>query len=129
MSIYATIGTIKVPSNEFGEVLTKASNTADDFEWIEITIQGVPAHIGRADHYEDDPYDEYLPPALSEESELEYRAVLFVERGTPKAGDDYGPQQYHDVLLMLTGQEYAELSLHEILDRLHDNIDQESRGS
>src|SRR3989338_90137 len=59
MSIYATIWSLRFP--RYG----------DDYvgcEWIEVTAQGVPAHIGTPTPgfgYEDgDPYAEFLPPPV-----------------------------------------------------------------
>jgi hypothetical protein len=98
MSIYATLWWLKFP--RYG----------DDYigcEWIRVTAQGVPAHIGtptRGLGYEDgDPYGEFLPPALevNAEGDSEFmRAVVFVTEETQK-GTTRSPQEYENPLLVL----------------------------
>jgi hypothetical protein len=70
MSIYATLWWLKFP------------RCGDDYvgcEWIRVTAQGVPAHVGTPTlgfGYEDgDPYAEFLPPAVevSAEGDSEFR--------------------------------------------------------
>ena len=75
MSIYATLWWLKFP------------RCGDDYvgcEWIRVTAQGVPAHVGTPTlgfGYEDgDPYAEFLPPAVevNAEGDSEFmRAVVF----------------------------------------------------
>lgn len=59
MSIYATIWSLRFPRHGDHYV---------GCEWIEVTAQGVPAHVGTptlAFGYEDgDPYAEFLPPPI-----------------------------------------------------------------
>ncbi len=115
MSIYATLWSLKFP--KFGDLHT-------DCEWIRVTAQGVPAHIGTptAGHgYErGDPYAEFLPPAIAtnEAGEGEFlRAVVLVtdgtEKGTPRNG-----QEYVNPLLTLTGQEYSGMMFHDLHERI-----------
>ena len=59
MSIYATLWSLQFP--RYGDYYVGC-------EWIRVTAQGVPAHIGtptRGFGYEEgDPYAEFLPPAM-----------------------------------------------------------------
>ena len=59
MSIYATLWWLKFP--RYGDEYIGC-------EWIRVSTQGVPAHIGtptRGFSYEDgDPYADFLPPAV-----------------------------------------------------------------
>jgi hypothetical protein len=116
MSIYATLWTLKFPRH------------GDDHfgcEWIEVTAQGVPAHIGSPAPglgYEDgDPYAAFLPPAISDPPDDwdAMRAVVFVteetEKGTPRCG-----QEYDKPLLVLTGEEYERMTFAELHRRLCD---------
>ena len=85
----------------------------DDFpgcEWITVTAQGVPAHIGSPSSgsgYEDsDPFASFLPPPvrIDNDGESEYmRAVVFVTERTPK-GTARSPQEYFSPLLVLPGE-------------------------
>ena len=63
MSIYATLWTLKFP---------KEGDEYIGCDWIEVTAQGVPAHIGSpvpGMGYEDgDPYAAFLPPLLPAEA-------------------------------------------------------------
>jgi len=122
MSIYATLWQLKFP--RYGDVHTGC-------DWIEVTAQGVPAHIGTPTPgygYEDgDLYAAFLPPPvviLSEEDEQTLRAVVFIVEGTPK-GTERSPQEYVSPLLVLTGQEYATIPFGELHERICDAL----RGS
>ena len=91
MSIYATLWQLKFP---------KDGNDYLGGEWITVTAQGVPAHIGSPTPgcgYEDgDPYATFLPPPLrtDEDGEAKYmRAVIFVTENTTK-GTTRSPQEY-----------------------------------
>ena len=107
MSIYATLWQLKFPRD------------GDDYvgcEWITVTAQGVPPHIGSPTPgcgYEDgDPYATFLPPPVhtNEDGENEYmRAVVFVTEDTPK-GTNRSPQEYVQPLLVLTGEAYAKMT-------------------
>lgn len=91
MSIYATLWRLKFP--RYGDVHTGC-------EWIEVTAQGVPAHIGSSTlglGYENgDPYADFLPPALftDDNGEAEFmRAVVIITEETEK-GTARHPQVY-----------------------------------
>ena len=121
MSIYATLWKLKFP---------KDGDSYPGCEWITVTAQGVPPHIGSPTPgcgYEDsDPFAAFLPPpvATDEEGEAEHmRAVVFVMEYTPK-GTDRSPQEYVHPLLVLTGQEYA----HMTFDSLHTHLCDALRG-
>jgi hypothetical protein len=107
MSIYSTLWTLKFP---------KEGDEHRGCEWIEVTAQAVPAHIGSPTPgcgYEDrDPYAAFLPPALQTDAEGDapfHRAVVFVTeystKGTPRS-----PQEYASPLLVLTGEEYSRIT-------------------
>lgn len=119
MSIYATLWSLKFP--RYG----------DDYigcEWISVTAQGVPPHIGTPRPgfgYEDgDPYAEFLPPAVevNAEGDSEFmRAVVIVTEETQK-GTARSPQEYVKPLLILSGQEYASISFVELHTRICDAL-------
>jgi hypothetical protein len=119
MSIYATLWWLKFP--RYG----------DDYvgcEWIRVTAQGVPAHVGTPTQgfgYEaGDPYAEFLPPAVevNAEGDSEFmRAVVFVTEETRK-GTARSPQEYANPLLILSGQEYASISFVELHTRICDAL-------
>jgi hypothetical protein len=115
MSIYATLWTLKFP---------KDGNDYFGCEWIEVTAQGVPPHIGtptRGCGYENgDPYSDFLPPPLEtdENGEAEYmRAVVFITEETAK-GTSRSGQEYEHPLLVLTGEEYAAITFADLHARL-----------
>ena len=122
MSIYATLWTLKFPSE------------GDDYpgcEWVSVTAQGVPAHIGSPTPgcgYEDgDPFAAFLPPPVrtDEDGEAEHlRAVVFVTGRTPK-GTARSGQEYVDPLLVLSGREYAGMTF----EALHVRLCNALRGS
>ena len=119
MSIYATLWSLKFP--RFGDCHTGC-------EWIEVTAQGVPPHIGSPTPglgYENgDPYAEFLPPAIvtNEDGEAEYmRAVVIITENTRK-GTVCNGQEYADPLLTLGGQEYVSLSFHALHERICDAL-------
>ena len=107
MSIYATLWKLKFPED------------GDDYpgcEWITVTAQGVPPHIGSpspGSGYEDgDPYASFLPPPVhtDKDGESKYmRAVVFVTERTPK-GTPRSPQEYVNPLLVITGEVYARMT-------------------
>ena len=121
MSIYATLWKLKFP--RYG----------DDYfggDWITVTAQGVPAHIGSPTPglgYEDgDPYRDFLPPALETNEDGEHelmRAVVLVTEETSK-GTRRSPQEYQDPLFVLTGKDYAALSF----DALYEQVCAALRG-
>ena len=115
MSIYATLWTLRFPKD------------GDDYprcEWIGVTAQGVPSHIGTptpGHGYEDgDPYAVFLPPPVqvNEDGESAYmRAVVFVTEHTPK-GSKRSPQEYVSPLLVLTGEAYATMTFENLYTHL-----------
>jgi len=119
MSIYATLWWLKFP--RYG----------DDYigcEWIRVTAQGVPGHVGtptRGFDYEDgDPYAEFLPPAVEVNAEGDcelMRAVVIVTEETRK-GTARSPQEYANPLLVLSGQEYTSISFVELHTRSCDAL-------
>ncbi|SRR6266540_6549407 len=121
MSIYATLWKLKFPKD------------GDDYpgcEWITVTAQGVPAHIGSpapgSGVANGDPFAAFLPPPVrtSENGEADHmRAVVFVRELTPK-GTPRSAQEYVDPLLVLTGEEYATMTF----EALHARICQALRG-
>ena len=119
MSIYATLWSLKFP--KFGD-----NHTGCD--WIKVTAQGVPPHIGSPTSglgYEDgDPYSEFLPPAVvtDEDGEGAYmRAVVIVAENTKK-GTSRSHQEYMDPLVTLSGEEYANMPFPELHDRICDAL-------
>ena len=119
MSIYATLWWLKFP--RYG----------DDYigcEWIRVSAQGVPAHIGTPTEgfgYEDgDPYAAFLPPPVevNADGDSEFmRAVVIVTEETQK-GTARSPQEYVNPLLVLSGQEYASISFVELHTRICDAL-------
>jgi hypothetical protein len=119
MSIYATLWSLKFPRH--GDLHTNC-------EWIEVTAQGVPSHIGSSTPglgYENgDPYAEFLPPALvtDENGDAEFmRAVVIVTEKTEK-GTARHPQEYVNPLLTLDGKQYASMLFSELHDRICDAL-------
>jgi hypothetical protein len=109
MSIYATLWKLKFP--RFGDYHTRS-------EWIDVTAQGVPPHIGSPTP------GSFLPDAVvtDEGGEAEYmRAVVIITENTKK-GTSRSPQEYVDPLLILSGQEYASLSFQELHERICDAL-------
>jgi hypothetical protein len=115
MSIYATLWQLKFPAD--GDEHT-------DCDWVTVTAQGVPAHIGTptpGHGYEaGDPYADFLPPAIDmppNEEVLRLRAVVIIQEGTKK-GTSRSHQEYADPLLVLTGDEYAACTFAELHERI-----------
>lgn len=115
MSIYATLWTLRFPSE------------GDEFigcDWVAVTAQGVPPHIGTptagVGGEEDDPYREFLPPAVPVDPDgtaSVLRAVVFVTEGTSK-GTARHAQEYAAPLLVLSGSEYAAMPFAALHERL-----------
>ena len=103
MSIYATLGEIGI--RRFG-----------DEAMVEIFIQAVPPHIDYTG-----PEWDFLPPPVDPEGSVN-RAVVFVERDTPKGTDRCG-QEYDKPLLTLTGSEYKQIGFADLMTRLEDALD------
>jgi hypothetical protein len=119
MSIYATLWTLKFPKDGVDYL---------GCDWIEVTAQGVPAHIGSPTPgcgYEDgDPYGEFLPPPVftDEEGGSEFmRAVVFITEERRK-GTARSPQEYENPLLVLAGEEYAQITFDDLHRRLCDAL-------
>jgi hypothetical protein len=126
MSIYATLWWLKFP--RYGDEYIGC-------EWIRISAQGVPAHVGtptRGFGYEDgDPYADFLPPAVEVNAEGDsdfMRAVVIVTEDTQK-GTARSPQEYANPLLVLSGQEYASISFVELHTRICDALRGQVHGS
>ena len=126
MSIYATLWWLKFP--RYGDEYIGC-------EWIELSAQGVPAHVGtptRGFGYEDgDPYADFLPPAVevNAEGDSEFmRAVVIVTEETRK-GTARSPQEYVNPLLVLSGREYASISFVELHTRICDALRRQVHGS
>lgn len=106
MSIYATLWTIKLPAD---------GQDYPGCEWVTVTAQAVPAHIGDPELYPDgDPYSSFLPPI---DPESENRAVVIIRNGTPK-GTERCHQEYPEPLLILTGVEYDRTTFSQLHQRL-----------
>ena len=117
MSIYATLWKLKFP--------TEGDEHAG-CEWIEVTAQAVPPHIGSPtpdNGYESgDPFAAFLPPAVETDADgfAKYnRAVVFVTEYTIK-GTERSGQEYVNPLLVLTGEEYARITFEELHRRICD---------
>jgi hypothetical protein len=122
MSIYATLWKLRFP---------KDGDCVRGCEWIEVTAQGVPAHIGSpspgAGYEAVDPFATFLPPALAVNSDGDapfMRAVVFITEFTHK-GTARSPQEYLSPLLVLTGEQYARITF----DQLHECICTVLRGN
>lgn len=110
MSIYATLWEMKLPrAHRFDE------------EWVSVYAQAVPPHIGHPSCYpEGDPYADFLPPVVECDSETgdgpHYRAVFILMEGR----DEKDGQRYTAPLLMLTGEDYAQIPFPTLLDAITD---------
>jgi len=119
MSIYATLWKLKFPRD---------GNDCPGCEWITVTAQSVPAHIGSprpGSGYEaGDPYAAFLPPPVSADeagAAGHMRAVVFVREGTRK-GTTRRPQEYVSPLLVLTGAEYANIAFETLRTHICDAL-------
>ena len=122
MSIYATLWTLQFP---------KEGDDCLDCDWIAVTAQAVPAHIGSptpgCGYEEGDPYGAFLPPPVPVDAEGDApfpRAIVFITEHTRK-GTDRSGQEYASPLLVLTGGEYARITF----DDLHRKICDALRGN
>jgi len=115
MSIYATLWKLQFPKD------------GDDFmgcDWIEVTAQSVPPHIGSpspgAGYESGDPYGLFLPPPVAVDSEGDarhMRAVVFITEFTQK-GTERSGQEYQSPLLVLTGEEYDKITSADLHERI-----------
>ena len=119
MSIYATLWSLKFP--RYGDIHAGC-------EWVEVTAQGVPPHIGSSTPglgYENrDPYTDFLPPAVvtDEDGHAEFmRAVVIITEETEK-GTARHPQEYANPLLTLDGKQYANMTFDELHHRICDAL-------
>ena len=119
MSIYATLWSLRFP--RYGDHYVGC-------EWVEVTAQGVPAHIGTPTPgfgYEDsDPYSNYLPPPLevNADGDSEFmRAVVIITEETKK-GTARSGQEYVNPLLVLSGRDYASISFVDLHERICDAL-------
>lgn len=119
MSIYATLWKLKFP---------KEGDEHTDCEWIEVTAQAVPPHVGSptsGNGYENgDPFAAFLPPAVETDADglAKYdRAVVFVSEYTIK-GTERAGQEYISPLLVLTGEEYVRIPFEELHRRICDAL-------
>jgi hypothetical protein len=119
MSIYATLWSLKFP---------KHGDYYYGCEWIGVTAQGVPPHIGSPTEgagYEDgDPYAGFLPPPVEDTDDWDaknFRAVVIVTEDTAKGTPENG-QEYIDPLMTLTGAEYARLTFADLEKRICDAL-------
>jgi hypothetical protein len=119
MSIYATLWKLKFP---------KEGDEYIGCDWIEVTAQGVPPHIGNPTPgmgYEDgDPYASFLPPPVEADDSGDaphMRAVVFVTEHTIK-GTDRHPQEYQSPLLLLSGEDYSRITFEELHRRICDAL-------
>lgn len=115
MSIYATLWKLRFPKE--GDYLYGC-------DWIEVTAQAVPPHIGSptpgCGYEEGDPFAEFLPPPVKTDAEgfaPVNRAVVFVTEHSIK-GTARNPQEYVSPLLLLTGREYAQMTFEELHGRI-----------
>ena len=106
--------------------MAQLSRYGDEYigcEWIRVSAQGVPAHIGThpLGSYEDgDPYADFLPPAVevNAEGDSEFmRAVVIVTEETQK-GTARSPQEYANPFVILSGREYGPISFVELHRRV-----------
>jgi hypothetical protein len=119
MSIYATLWSIQIQDPAFPFTSPR---------WVKVTAQAGLSHIGSPTPgcgYEDgDPYRDFLPPPVEtdEYGEAEYnRAVVFVTDETRK-GTARDGQEYVNPLLVLTGEEYAQMPFRTLLARLEEAV-------
>ena len=119
MSIYATQWKLKFP---------KEGDEYRGCDWIEVTAQGVPPHIGTPTpgfgYEEGDPYAKFLPPPVEVNSNGDaapLRAVIFVTEYSVK-GTERSGQEYPNPLLILTGEQYTRMTFAELHKRLCDAL-------
>jgi len=115
MSIYATLWVLRFPAK--GDYHSRC-------DWVDILAQSVPAHIGTPTpgfgSDGSDPFATFLPPAIPVDEDGDAknpRAVVFVTKYSLK-GTERNGQEYLSPLLVLTGQEYAEITFADLHDRI-----------
>ena len=119
MSIYATLWTLKFP---------KEGDEHMRCEWIEVSAQAVPAHVGSpapgCGYENGDPYAALLPPAVATDADGDapfHRAVIIVTEYSIK-GTERSGQEYVSPLLRLTGEEYARMTFQALHERICDAL-------
>lgn len=119
MSIYATLWKLRFP---------KEGDKHAGCDWIEVTAQAVPPHIGSptpgCGYKNGDPYADFLPPPVETDHEgfaSINRAVVFVTEYSIK-GTARHPQEYIAPLLILTGKEYAQITFEDLHGRICDAL-------
>ena len=119
MSIYATLWTLKFP---------KEGDEHMRCEWIEVSAQAVPAHVGSpapgCGYENGDPYAAFLPPAVATDADGDapfHRAVIIVTEYSIK-GTERSGQEYVSPLLRLTGEEYARMTFQALHERICDAL-------
>jgi hypothetical protein len=105
MSIYASLHEFSV--RRFGD-------EHDTRLWV----QGVPGHIDYTG-----PEWQWLPPPIEDLDGGKLRAVVVVEVGSAKGTERCG-QEYVDPLLILSGQEWEQLSFDAVMRRIEQALDQ-----
>jgi hypothetical protein len=119
MSIYATLWSIQIQDPASPSSMPR---------WVTVTAQAAPPHIGSptpgCGYEAGDPYGDFLSPPVytNEHGEAEYnRAVVFITDSTKKGTAGSG-QEYVDPLLVLSGDEYAQMPFQTLLDKLEEAI-------
>jgi hypothetical protein len=115
VSIYATLWTLRFPKE--GDLFTGS-------EWIEVTAQAVPPHVGSpspgAGYERGDPYAAFLPCPVMVDSNGDapfMRAVVFITEFTQK-GTTRSSQEYQSPLLVLSGEEYSKCTFAELYEKI-----------
>jgi hypothetical protein len=118
VSIYATLWKLRFP---------KEGDEHHNCEWIEVTAQAVPSHIGSptpgCGYEKGDPFADFLPPPIRTDADGDapfHRAVVFVTEYSIKG--TRSPQEYDSPLLVLTGEEYSRITFEELHRRLCDAL-------
>jgi hypothetical protein len=114
MSIYATLWKLRFP---------KEGDDYSGCEWIEVTAQGVPPHIGSptpgAGYEQGDPFAAFLPPPIAVDVDGDaphLRAVVVVTEFTLK-GTERSPQEYQGALFVLSGEDYSRINFADLHER------------
>jgi hypothetical protein len=115
MSIYATLWKLRFP---------KEGDDYSGCEWIEVTAQGVPPHIGSptpgAGYEQGDPFAAFLPPPIAVDVDGDaphLRAVVVVTEFTLK-GTERSPQEYQGALFVLSGEDYSRINFADLHERI-----------
>ena len=86
---------------------------------VEIHVQAVPAWV----YFVAD----WLPPPRpgipESKGYLHPRAAVFVIAGSPKGGEGFDGQQYHQPLLVMSGEEYERATFRDLMALLADAVE------